>query len=136
MVALASALLIQSALMKARLLVRFAAALAAASAAALLTPRLSAQNVTVLQKSEAPADGFWLDSLDLSNEAIRRPRLPRGQTGTPPPLKFALGGAAYAHALPLVSDGDVAIALGGTAWHVWGGNVNDITIAAGSGSVC
>lgn len=121
--------------MTARLLVRFAAALAAASTAAVFSPRLSAQDATILQKPDAPPNGFWLDSLDLSNEAIRRPRLPRGQTGTPPPLQFALGGAAYAHALPLVSDGDIEIALRGAADRFQAVVGIDDTVTAGSGSV-
>jgi alpha-galactosidase len=100
-----------------------------------LSPRHPAQDVTALQRNDAPPNGLWLDSLDLSKEAIRRPRLPRGQTGTPPPLTFALGGAPYAHALPIVSDGDIALALGGQAVRFAAMVGVDDSVAAGSGSV-
>ena len=84
-----------------------AAAGVSIAVAAVMTIGISAQDAATLQRSDAPSNGFWIDSLDLSKEALRRPRLPRGQTGTPPPLKVSLGGATYAHALPLVSDGAI-----------------------------
>jgi hypothetical protein len=39
----------------------------------------------------------------------------RGLTTPPAPLTFKLAGVTYAHALPLVSDGDLAIDLAGAA---------------------
>ena len=72
------------------------------------------QDAAALQGSDPPAHGVWLDSLDLSRAPVRRPRPQRGQT-TAPPLVFRLGGVTYAHALPLISDGDLAIDLGGAA---------------------
>ncbi|HWT46000.1 MAG TPA: NPCBM/NEW2 domain-containing protein, partial [Vicinamibacterales bacterium] len=103
--------------------------------AAVMATGISAQDAATLQRSDAPSNGFWIDSLDLSKEAIRRPRLPRGQTGTPPPLKFSLGGAAYAHALPLVADGNIELALGGQAVRFDAAVGLDDSVAAGSGSV-
>lgn len=104
-------------------------------AALVTTPRLVAQDAAVLKKADAPPNGVWVDSLDLSKEAIRRPRLPRGQTGTPPPLKFSLGGAPYAHALPLASDGDIELALDGAAMRFEAMVGVDDSVPAGTGSV-
>src|SRR3954468_24253145 len=72
------------------------------------------QDPASLQGVDAPPDAVWLDSLDLGKAPIRRPRAKRGETAAAP-LVFRLGGATYAHALPLQSDGDVAIDLGGAA---------------------
>jgi alpha-galactosidase len=90
-------------------------ALAALMFAALLPYSFAAQDSAVLQRTDAPEHGVWVDSLDLSKAPIRRPRGQRGSTTPPPPLTFTLGGAAYPHALPLASDGDLAIDLGGGA---------------------
>ena len=79
------------------------------------TYRLTAQDATALQSADPPANGIWVDSLDLSKAPIRRGRGQRGQTTPPAPLVFKLSGATYAHALPLTSDGDVAIDLAGHA---------------------
>jgi alpha-galactosidase len=121
--------------MRPRQSVRLAAACLATITAGFVTPRLFAQDVAVLQKEDAPPNGIWLDSLDLSKEVVRRARLPRGQTGAPPPLKFALGGASYAHALPLASDGDIELALGGQAVRFEAMVGVDDSVPAGSGSV-
>jgi alpha-galactosidase len=72
-------------------------------------------DTALLQRRDAPERGIWVDSLDVSRAPIRRPRGQRGSTAPPPPLTFALGGVTYAHALPLASDGDIAIDLGGAA---------------------
>lgn len=112
-----------------------AAAGVSIAVAAVMTIGISAQDAATLQRSDAPSNGFWIDSLDLSKEALRRPRLPRGQTGTPPPLKVSLGGATYAHALPLVSDGAIELALGGQAVRFDAVVALDDSVAAGSGSV-
>jgi alpha-galactosidase len=86
--------------------------------------------------AEAPPNGYWLDSLDLSKETVRRPRGRRGETGTPPPLKFSLGGTQYAHALPIASDGDIEFALPPGAAERFLAMVGiDDAVAAGSGSV-
>ena len=79
------------------------------------TYRLTAQDAPALQSADPPANGIWVDSLDLSKAPIRRGRGQRGQTTPPAPLVFKLSGATYAHALPLTSDGDVAIDLAGHA---------------------
>jgi alpha-galactosidase len=90
---------------------------ALALALALSVPLASrpAQDLPALQGAEPPTNGVWVDSLDLSKAPIRRPRGQRGQTTPPPPLAFKLAGVTYAHALPLQSDGDLAIDLGGAA---------------------
>src|SRR3954447_219142 len=73
------------------------------------------QDSAMLQRTDAPPHGVWVDSLDLSKVPIRRPRRQRASTPPPPPLTFALGGVTYPHALPLAADGDIAIDLGGHA---------------------
>lgn len=76
---------------------------------------VSAQDVPVFQRADAPSGAIWLDSLDLSKAAIRRPRAGRGQPTPPPPLVLALGGATYPHGVPLASDADLTIDLKGVA---------------------
>lgn len=73
------------------------------------------QDASALQRSDAPERGVWVDTLDLSKAPIRRPRGQRGSTTPPAPLKFSLGGVAYPHAVPLMSDGDLTIDLDGAA---------------------
>jgi len=89
--------------------------LASALAVALATPLTGRQDVPSLQGTDPPANGIWVDSLDLANVTIRRGRGQRGSTAPPPPLVYRLGGVTYPHALPLQSDGDVTIDLGGAA---------------------
>ena len=88
---------------------------AAAIVALTATSAITAQDAASLQKADAPPNGVWVDSLDLSKAPIRRGRGQRGQTTPPPPLVFRLAGATYAHAVPLTSDGDLTIDLGGGA---------------------
>src|SRR5438105_15585917 len=88
---------------------------AAATAALLSMSHIGAQDAATLQKADAPPNGVWLDSLDLSKAPIRRGRGQRGSTAPPPPLVFKLGGVTYPHALPIVSDGDLTVDLGGAA---------------------
>ncbi len=76
---------------------------------------VAAQDVPVYQRADAPSGSVWVDRLDLSKSAIRRPRAGRGQPTPPPPLVFALGGATYLHAVPLSSDADLTIDLKGSA---------------------
>src|SRR3954471_6845155 len=89
----------------------------AAAAAVLVASPIAAfrQDAAALQASDPPPNGVWLDSLDLSSAPIRRGRGQRGSTAPPPPLVFRLGGVTYPHALPLQSDGDLTIDLGGAA---------------------
>src|SRR5881396_913188 len=89
--------------------------LASAAALALATPVTGRQDPPSLQGADPPANGVWVDSLDLTNVAIRRGRGQRGSMAPPPPLVFKLGGSTYPHALPLQSDADVTIELGGAA---------------------
>ena len=109
-----------------------------ASSALALTVNLSAglrQDAAALARADAPQGGMWLDSLNLENAPLRRPRSPRGQTGTPPPLVFALGGTTYAHALPILSDGDVGFELGGNATQFVSMIGVDDSVKAPAGSV-
>ena len=71
------------------------------------------QDATALQGTDPPANGIWVDSLDLSGAPIRRGRGQRGATTPPPPLVYRLSGTVYPHALPLQSDGDLRILLDG-----------------------
>ena len=89
--------------------------LAAAVAVVAASPLAGRQDAAALQGADPPQNGIWVDSLDLANAPIRRGRGQRGQTTPPPPLTFKLGGAAYAHALPLQADGDLTIDLHGAA---------------------
>src|SRR5450759_680615 len=102
------------AMKQARLRLASASICAAALAALWTSPGLKAQDAAALQRADAPANGVWLDSLDLSKASIRRPRAQRGET-TAAPLVFKLGGVTYPHAVPLQSDGDLTIDLGGGA---------------------
>ena len=109
-----------------------------ASTALALTVHLSAglrQDAAALARADAPEGGVWLDSLNLENAPLRRPRLPRGQTGTPPPLVFSLGGTTYAHAVPLLSDGDLSVALDGNATRFVSMVGVDDSVKAPAGSV-
>jgi alpha-galactosidase len=72
-----------------------------------------AQDEQALRAPDAPPNAVWVDSLDLSRATVRRPR---GQRGQPPaPMKHVLGGAAYAHGVPLAVNADLAIDLNGAA---------------------
>ena len=102
----------------------------------LVTPfamHLRAQDAQALRAADAPAGAVWIDSLDLSKAAVRRPRGQRGQA--PVPLKFALGGVEYPHALPLQVNADLAIDLkGGATRFVSMVGVDDVP-KGGQGSV-
>lgn len=86
-----------------------------------LSGAVRAQEPTTLQQADPPPHGVWIDSLDLSQAAIRRPRMGRGgrgalpPAGPPPPLKFVMQGVAYVHAVPLLADNDLTIDLKGQA---------------------
>jgi len=72
------------------------------------------KDFAALQAPDAPVNGVFLDKLDLSSVQLR----PAGRGGRgqpPPPMIFRLGGATYQHAVPLRSDADVTINLGGGA---------------------
>jgi alpha-galactosidase len=73
------------------------------------------QDAAALQQADAPPNATWIDKLDLSKVQLRpAPRPGRGQT-TAPPMIFRLGGVTYPHAVPLRSDADMTIDLGGGA---------------------
>ena len=113
------------------------APLAAASVLAIgiaAVPLAGRQDPAALQSADPPANGVWLDSLDTSSVALR-PR-PRGQRGQPaPPVVYTLAGATYVHALPLRTDADVAIDLGGGAARFQSMVGIDDAEKAGQGSV-
>ncbi len=102
--------------------------------AVLAARTLTAQDAAALQRSDPPPNGVWIDSLDLSKAPLRRPRAGRGQP-TPPPLTFALGGIRYPHAVPLQSDGDLTIQLGGAAIKFMAMVGIDDSVKDGPGSV-
>lgn len=89
----------------------------------------------------APPSGVWVDSLDLTNAQIRRPRAGGpGRAGatpapSPTPLVFALGGVTYPHAVPLLSDRDLVIDLKKQAVRFRSMVGIDSSVAAGRGSV-
>jgi len=93
------------------------------------------QDAAVFQRADAPSNAVWVDSLDLSKAAIRRPRAGRGQPTPPPALVFSLGGTTYAHALPLLSDADLTIDLKGSATKFSAMVGIDDTVKAPAGSV-
>ena len=72
------------------------------------------QDAQALHGAEAPANAVWLDSLDLSQAQIRRPRAQRGQP-PPGPLTLSLGGIEYPHGVPLQVNADLVIDLKGGA---------------------
>jgi alpha-galactosidase len=73
------------------------------------------QDTAALQRSDAPPNAVFLDTLDLSKVQLRpAPRPARGQA-TAPPVVFRLGGVTYPHAVPLRSDADMTLDLGGAA---------------------
>ena len=73
------------------------------------------QKEEALRLQDPPAGAIWIDSLDLRQAAIRRPRAPQGQTTTPPPLKLSLGDVEYPHGIPLNVNSDLVIDLKGAA---------------------
>lgn len=109
------------------------------------------------------ANAIWIDTLDLSKASIRRPRAPRpptppptqpqrGQAAAgqaqpvqpttpptppppPPPLVLSLGGAAYAHGVPLNVNTDLAIDVKGQARRFVSMVGIDDTAKTGPGSV-
>jgi alpha-galactosidase len=82
--------------------------------AAAVSSSTRAQDISALQGADPPAGGIWLDSLDLRHAALR-PQ-PRGQRGQPaPPRTYTLGGATYAHGVPMRVDSDMTVDLGAGA---------------------
>lgn len=110
----------------------FIIAIAIAAIGAVIHPR--AQDAQALRATDAPANAIWLDSLDLSGGAIRRPR---GQRGQPPPgpMKLNLGGVEYPHGVPILVNGDLVVDLKGAATRFVSMVGIDDERKAGQGSV-
>jgi alpha-galactosidase len=72
-------------------------------------------NADALRLPDPPDGAIWIDSLDLGQASIRRPRAAPGQPTPPPPLKLSLGGVEYAHGIPLNVNSDLVIDLKGSA---------------------
>jgi alpha-galactosidase len=96
---------------------------------------------SVLQQADAPPDGVWIESLDLTGVAIRPlGRGGRGAGGQPPATpvpapSYMLGGAAYPHTVALVSDRDMLIDLKGRAVRFDSMVGIDSSVPSGRGSV-
>jgi alpha-galactosidase len=63
-----------------------------------------------LRLQDPPPGAIWIDSLDLRQATIRRPRAAAGQPA-PPPLKLSLGDVEHAHGIPLNVNTDLVIDL-------------------------
>jgi alpha-galactosidase len=98
-----------------------------------------AQVQLLLREKEAPPDGVWVDSLDLTGVALRAARGRGGRAGeptSPPPAPtYALGGVTYPHAVPLQSDRDLMIDVKGQALRFQSMVGIDDATPAGRGSV-
>ena len=103
---------------------RYAATLVAVAVlAGVAAARVSTRQgqTDLLRQSEAPANGIWVDSLDMSRVSATVIRTPRGrgagprgaEPGAPPPPVYALGGIVYPHTVPMQSDRDLSIDLKG-----------------------
>ena len=96
---------------------------------------------TSLQQADAPPDGVWIESLDLTGVAIRPlGRGGRGAAGQPPATpvpapSYMLGGVAYPHTVALVSDRDMLIDLKGRAVRFDSMVGIDSSVPSGRGSV-
>jgi alpha-galactosidase len=92
-----------------------------AVAVVLLAGTTGAQDAVAIRGAEAPANGVWLDSLDLSKMVQRRgtPRVGKSGAGggrgnqTAPPLK--LGGVTYEHGIGTLSINELIVDLKGEA---------------------
>ncbi len=122
--------------------ITLATVVAAGLAAFVWTAFVGAQEAAALQQKDAPPDGVWISSLDLSKVALRpartraRPRAGAAQPATPPPPPvYALGGVTYPHTVPLVSDRDMTIDLKGRAVRFASMVGIDDSVGAGRGSV-
>jgi len=71
-------------------------------------------SIETFRAQDAPTGAIWLDSLDLGQASIRRPRAQGGQPA-PPRLTMSLGGVDYPHAVPLNVNADLVIDLKGVA---------------------
>jgi alpha-galactosidase len=118
-----------------------AAALLVAATAGALAGRQTPE-ADALRGTDPPQHGVWVDSLDMSAvraTVIRAPgRGGRGgaQPAAPPPAPvYALGGVAYPHAVPMLSDRDLSIDVKGQAVRFASMVGIDSSVAAGRGSV-
>jgi len=107
-------------------------------------PARQAQETELLRRPEAPPNGIWVDSLDMSRVAATVLRSARGRgagpggaqpAGPPPVPVYALGGVTYPHAVPMQSDRDLSIDLKGQAVRFLSMAGIDSAVPAGRGSV-
>jgi len=80
-------------------------------------PGLTQESSARFRAAALPEGAVWVDSLDLSKAAVRRPRPARGQPAAPvtPLVPISLAGEPYSHGLPLLVNADLAIELDGHA---------------------
>ena len=90
-----------------------AAALVAAGTIAALHA-VQGPGTETFRAQDAPKGAIWIDSLDLGQASIRRPRAQNGQPA-PARLPLSLEGVEYPHAVPLNVNADLVIDLKGTA---------------------
>ena len=110
-------------------------------AATALALAFQSAEADALKATDPPANGVFVDSLDLNAApaAIRRPGR-GGRSGapapTPPPAPvYALGGVTYPHAIPMNADRDLSIDLKGKAVRFASMVGIDSSVPAGRGSV-
>src|SRR6185503_19217987 len=95
---------------------------------------------SALQQADAPPEGVWIESLDLTGVPIRPLGRGRGAGGQPPATPvpaptYMLGGLTYPHTVALVSDRDMLIDLKGRAVRFDSMVGIDTSVPAGRGSV-
>ena len=99
------------------------------------------QDAAQLSATDAPADGVWINTLDLASKgvAIRQPgrggRGPNAAATPPPTPTYSLGGTPYPHTVPTTSDTDFSIDLKGDAVKFSSMAGIDDAAGAGRGSV-
>jgi len=122
--------------------VRIVTTVAACLGSVVLAAAWQSPEADALKAADPPANGVFIDSLDLSAIAptVLRRAGRGGRSGTPAPTPppapvYALGGVTYAHAIPMNADRDLSIDLKGSAVRFASMVGIDSSVAAGRGSV-
>jgi alpha-galactosidase len=122
--------------------VRIVTTVAACLGSVALVTAWQSPEADALKAADPPANGVFIDSLDLSAVAptVLRRAGRGGRSGTPaatpPPAPvYALGGVTYPHAIPMNADRDLSIDLKGSAVRFASMVGIDSSVAAGRGSV-